>query len=197
MSMSNDGEQWQRLLQEILENQRKLLAHAAMLIQHQQEQYDANREALRQAGQTLGSGARQISREVVQTVETQAHAALERGAGGIYEKLNRQFESAGEQATFASATMSEQRRLLSRTQGALVWKSLLVLLIGACLVIVGTTYWARANLREAQRHQVEAELLRAYNAADVTLCDGRLCANVEARGRQYGDRKQYRLVKPR
>ncbi|OWF62164.1 relaxation protein, partial [Xanthomonas vasicola pv. vasculorum] len=46
-------------------------------------------------------------------------------------------------------------------------------------------------------NQLRAELLRAYNAADVTLCNGQLCANVETKGRSYGDRRQYRQVKPR
>jgi hypothetical protein len=40
-------------------------------------------------------------------------------------------------------------------------------------------------------------LLQAYNRADVTLCGGRLCANVETRGRRYGERGQYVPVAPR
>jgi antitoxin (DNA-binding transcriptional repressor) of toxin-antitoxin stability system len=47
-------------------------------------------------------------------------------------------------------------------------------------------------------NQLSAELLRAYNGADVTLCDhGRLCANVDIRARRYGERGQYLPVAPR
>nr|MDO6953614.1 relaxation protein [Xanthomonas vasicola] len=51
--------------------------------------------------------------------------------------------------------------------------------------------------QQIKDNQLRAELLRAYNAADVTLCNGQLCANVETKGAAYGDRRQYRQVKPR
>ena len=48
------------------------------------------------------------------------------------------------------------------------------------------------------RHQqITAELLRAYNTADVTLCNGRLCANVDGGGERFGADNQYRIVKSR
>ncbi|MFL8092459.1 relaxation protein, partial [Xanthomonas vasicola] len=66
------------------------------------------------------------------------------------------------------------------------------------LVLLGGGGWLLTRYRQQiEDNQVRAELLRAYNAADVTLCGNRLCANVETKGAAYGDRRQYRQVKPR
>ena len=50
---------------------------------------------------------------------------------------------------------------------------------------------------EVRRYQLSAELLKAYDAADVTLCDGKLCANVDPKGAKSGDEGQYRPVRNR
>lgn len=36
-------------------------------------------------------------------------------------------------------------------------------------------------------NQVEAELMRAINQADVSLCEGRLCARVDRTDKRFGD----------
>ena len=41
------------------------------------------------------------------------------------------------------------------------------------------------------------QLLKAYDAADVTLCDGRLCANIDPKGEAFGEEDQYRPVRDR
>jgi len=68
--------------------------------------------------------------------------------------------------------------------------SVLLLLLGG-----GWLLWQyRADI---DHNRISAELLRAYNQADVTLCDGRLCANVDEKGKAYGDQKQYRPIQAR
>ena len=41
-------------------------------------------------------------------------------------------------------------------------------------------------------NQITADLMRAFNRADVVLCEkNQLCANVDTKGKRYGDHKQY------
>ena len=70
--------------------------------------------------------------------------------------------------------------------GALV----LILVAGA----VGVNYH---YLGVIQDNKQSAELARAINRADVTLCDDVLCARVDAKARRRGDKGEYQLIKPR
>jgi hypothetical protein len=41
-------------------------------------------------------------------------------------------------------------------------------------------------------NQLTAELMTTYNHADLVMCEkNRLCANVDTKGKHYGDRRQY------
>lgn len=48
-----------------------------------------------------------------------------------------------------------------------------------------------------QDNKQSAEMVKAINRADVTLCDGVLCARVDAKARRWGEKGEYQLVKPR
>ncbi|MDS0831781.1 relaxation protein, partial [Xanthomonas citri pv. punicae] len=94
-------------------------------------------------------------------------------------------------------SLADQLKRIERGQRLLLWKGAAVVL-GSLLLLLGGGGWLLGQYRQQIRDtQLRAELLRAYNAADVTLCGGQLCANVDTKGAAYGDRRQYRLVKPR
>jgi hypothetical protein len=48
-----------------------------------------------------------------------------------------------------------------------------------------------------KQNQMSADLVTLYNHADVTICDGRLCANVDPKGKRYGQHGEYATVKER
>lgn len=82
---------------------------------------------------------------------------------------------------------SDQLQRIKRAQRLLLWKGAAVV-VGSLLVLLGGGRWLLAHYRQQiEDNQLRAELLRAYNAADVTLCNGQLCANVETKGQAYGD----------
>ena len=95
-------------------------------------------------------------------------------------------------------SLCDQLRRIERGQLLLLWKGAAVIL-GSLLLLLGGGGWLLTQYRQeiGDNQQLRAEPLRAYNAADVTLCGGRLCANVEIKSAGLGDRRQYRLVKPR
>jgi len=66
--------------------------------------------------------------------------------------------------------------------------------VAATLLIVGAIGGMWYFQMEIQRNRIEADLLRAYNQADVTICDNQLCAKIDKTGKRYGN---YVLVAPR
>ena len=74
--------------------------------------------------------------------------------------------------------------------------------VGVCLaslvlIVLGGGWLSRHYYDEIRRYQLSAELLKAYDAADVTLCNGKLCANVDPKAAKSGDKGQYRPVRDR
>ncbi len=91
----------------------------------------------------------------------------------------------------------QQMNRLSRLHQQTLWKVWGVVAFSA-LVLVGGSVWLALQYRQdIKRNQISADLLRAYNQADVNLCDGRLCARVEAANGGAGRYGEYVLVKPR
>ncbi len=87
-------------------------------------------------------------------------------------------------------SLSDQLRRIERGQLLLLWKGATVIL-GSLLLLLGGGGWSLIQYRqEIGDNQLRAEQLRAYNAADVTLCGGRLCANVEIKSAGFDDRRQ-------
>jgi len=93
-----------------------------------------------------------------------------------------------------SQTLAEQLQRMERLHRQLIWKVAGITFGSLLLLLVGGSWLSKHYYDEIRENQLSAELLRAYNQADVNLCGGRLCANVESRGPKYGDKKQYRLV---
>lgn len=96
-----------------------------------------------------------------------------------------------------STLVTEIERLRRASRGVLL-KSL-GLVVAATVLLVAGTIWLGGRYRaEIERNQIQAELLRAYNRADVVLCGKeQLCANVDMRGSGTGEKGRYRRVRPR
>lgn len=117
--------------------------------------------------------------------------------GGIDRPVNayeQRLREAGTQLQQSTDALSRRIEAMDRIHRWLIWKVAAVTF--GCLVLLscggGWLLWKyRGEIRD---HQVQAELLRAYNQADVNLCDGQLCARVETGGKKYGE---YVRVKPR
>lgn len=173
---------------------------------------DTNVEALRQLGTRLvllanavedktRDATRRIdasAKDLLQSIESESHAAMDKASQQAMGKWIEQLNDSMERMKWASRALGEQRLGLSRTQQSLTYLSLASLIIGCVLALGGTWLWAKHYRDEVARLKPEADFLHALNQADVTVCsDGRLCANVETKGKRHGDHKQYQLVKPR
>lgn len=154
--------------------------------------------------------------QMLENAATGAHASVQRldGAGAqiaddVARALSAQLASTLRQATDAAMADARQAlaahaaqiqaldRALLQSRMALLrqyarwWQFGPAVALAACvLAVVGITAWAAQVRGEVARLQLQADALRAYNAADVTLCDGALCARLEPGGR-------YQRIAPR
>lgn len=76
----------------------------------------------------------------------------------------------------------------------------------AALLLLLITGWAvlgyyRSKLADTrqklQQQENVAALVRAFNASDAQVCEGRLCITVDEKAARYGDKRQYRMARSR
>jgi hypothetical protein len=96
-----------------------------------------------------------------------------------------------------SQILATQLQRMQHLHRHLMWKTTGVALASLLLLVAGGTWLSTHYYRVIGENQVAAGLLKAYNAADVVVCEGRLCANVDRKGSPRGDKGQYLPVKRR
>ncbi len=141
----------------------------------------------------VARSAQETLQRVPDTLIRHVQTGIDQPVAGFEKRL----QQAGSAIAEGAHALAAQLNRIERVQRSLLWKSAAVTL-GSLLLLLAGGGWLLVQYRhDIQDNQLRAELLRAYNAADVTLCAGRLCANVDPNGAAYGDRRQYRLIRPR
>ncbi|MFC6839701.1 relaxation protein [Xanthomonas theicola] len=163
-------------------------------LERQQRQLAQQLEQVAQAlPGVLARSAQETLQRVPDTLIRQVQTGIDQPVAGFEKRLQQAGRSIGEGAHALSA----QLKRIERLQRSLLWKTAAIVL-GSLLLLLAGGGWLLVQYRQDIRdNQLRAQLLRAYNQADMTLCKDRLCANVESNGAVYGDRRQYRLVRPR
>lgn len=105
-------------------------------------------------------------------------------------------------AQYQNAVSSTTARLHATGKTIWLWFGI----VSATLLLVLLVAWSvlgyyRRELgttkAELQRYENAASVVQAFDASDAILCGGRVCANAEPKGKRYGDKGQYRQVRPR
>ncbi|HKU17872.1 MAG TPA: hypothetical protein VJP80_01220 [Candidatus Saccharimonadales bacterium] len=95
-------------------------------------------------------------------------------------------------------TLARQVERLEQLHRWAIWKLAGAVGASLALLLAGGLWLGMHYMDVIRDNQVNARLLKAYNAADVTLCaNDQLCAHVAPKGPRYGDQQQYQLVAPR
>lgn len=93
-----------------------------------------------------------------------------------------------QQGTQAAA---EALQTIQRMHRWLIWK-MLGITFGCLLLLTAGGVWLAGYYADVVRqNQVSAELMEAYNSADVAPCGDRLCARVDPKGKHYGEKGEY------
>lgn len=119
--------------------------------------------------------------------------------------LNRPLQDYRESLRAATGELERTKRVaaaqldgLRNLHRVLLWKTVGTVALALAVLLAGGAWLSVHYAGVIQDNRVSADLMRAYNRADVVLCgDGGLCANVDAKHARYGDRGQYVPVKPR
>jgi ABC-type transporter Mla subunit MlaD len=172
-------------------------------------QYERRGEAIDVRLQALGDTLQGLSRQLPATLKTSTDGVLqalpaEMGAlmrDGLAQSLGdyqRRLDAAGHDVEKASQALAGQIGQLQRLHRHLIWKTTGTVALALAVLLAGGAWLSLRYARTIRDNQLSAELLKAYNGADVTLCGGgNLCANVDARGPRYGRNREYLPIKPR
>lgn len=110
--------------------------------------------------------------------------------------LEREFAAAAHALAVEHGQLAAARHAAAGSRIRLLWTASIALLVGASVAVAGASLAVASAKRELGAIQRNQTLLNAINSADVTLCNGRLCARVEV-----GDGAEvsggYRRVLPR
>ncbi len=153
--------------------------------------------ALQDSAHALHAGGQRLGADALAVLREQSRDAVNAGVSEAVAQSRERLAQAAVDAGRASESLRVAGDALLHRRRLWAWAVPAGLIVGSVLAVGGAAYAVAHARSQVQRHHVEAALLRAYNQADVTLCDGRLCANVDMRGRGVGAQEQYRPVQPR
>lgn len=170
---------------------------AAVLMEQFERRCELIEQRVGSLAQQVPGVVRQSSEGLLQTLPEQLLGAVRNGLSRSLEEHERCLQAAGREVESRVHALAARMDVLERLHRHLVWKAAAVALASLFLLLAGGAWLSLHYSQVLRRNQLSAELLEAYNAADVSLCDGRLCANVDADGRRYGSRRQYLPVRGR
>ncbi|MEO8810228.1 MAG: relaxation protein [Rhodanobacter sp.] len=135
---------------------------------------------------------------VLQTLPAEMGSVMRNGLGQSMGEYRQRLGEAGQNVEKASQALAGQISHLQRLHRQLIWKTMGAVVCALALLLAGGAWLSLHYTAVIRDKQLSAELLKAYNGADVTLCgSGKLCANVDTRAPRLGERRQYLPVKPR
>lgn len=158
--------------------------------------------------QTSHHHLQQLAQQVPGVIRQATDAEMQKLPGAVMGKIEagiqqpvfayeQRLQTASQQLQQASQVLSARIMALQALHRHLIWKIAGVALGSLVLVLLGGSWISKHYYDEIRRNQLSAELLKAYDAADVTLCGGKLCVNVDAKSEKFGDAGQYRIVRDR
>lgn len=152
----------------------------------------ASSEQLQGLTQYLPDVVRQSADESMQALPGQVLNQVQQGLSRPVADYQQRLDKAGNEVGSVSHALAQQIKRMEKLQQLLIWK--VVGITAACflLLLVGGIWLSMHYTKVIEENQLTADLMKTYNNADLVMCDkGQLCANVDARGKRYGDHKQY------
>jgi ElaB/YqjD/DUF883 family membrane-anchored ribosome-binding protein len=184
-----------------------LISKTAMLMEKFERnctEIDQRQQALAQhlndLAQKLPLVVRQSADSSLQMLPEQLLGKVQSGLEKPVDQYEKRLKEAGTKVGEGSHALAQQIQRMERLHKHLVWKTAGVV-IGSMLLLLTGGIWLSAHYYGIIReNQISADLLKAYNRADVTLCGknlDQLCANIDRESASYAEKKQYVPIKPR
>jgi hypothetical protein len=181
-----------------------LIGHAAVLM----EQFERRSEHIEQRLQDLGQTLQAVSQHLPEIVKQSADGSLQslpnQIVGQVRDGLERpvqdyqqRLRAAGSEISSEAGALAQQLKRMEQLHRMLIWKVIGATAVCLLLLLGGGAWLAMHYADVIKQNQLSADLLNTYNRADVTICDGHLCANVDPKGKRYGQHGEYATVKER
>ena len=154
-------------------------------------------DALQVAMGNASSAVRAAAEDALQRIPVTVMARIGPALDAPTQQYKHAMDAAGNRLQSGAQVLAGQLQRMEALHRHLVWKVMLAVGGSVALLLVGGGWLGSQYREEIRRHQLGAELLRAYNQADVTMCDGRLCANVDPAAVADGGAGRYVLVRDR
>lgn len=155
-------------------------------------------DTLQGLAQQLPGVVRASVQDLLQSLPGEMASTVREGLGHAMGEYRQSLRTASGEVEKASQALAGQISHLQRLHRQLIWKTVGTSMITLALLLAGGAWLSMHYARVIKDNQLSAELMKAYNGADVVLCgDGGLCANVDGKGARYGDHRQYLPIRPR
>ena len=163
-------------------------------LEHQQQ---ALSQQLQQLTQLLPGTVRQSADASLQRLPTAVMQQIETALGQAMSGYEQRLRDSGQLLQTGAEVVAAQVRRTEKLSRTVAWKALGSVIAAVAILLAGSLFLASHYRKQIRDNQIRADLLRAYNQADVTLCGERLCANVDVTAKGSGPQQQYRPVQPR
>jgi hypothetical protein len=184
-----------------------LISKTAMLM----EKFERNCNEIDQRQQALTQHLNDLTQRLPLVVQQSADSSLQTLPGELLGRVQsgleqpvsqyeKRLSDAGAKVGEGSGALAQQLQRMERLHKHLVWKTAAVAIGSMVLVLVGGIWLSAHYYGIIRENQVSADLLKAYNSADVALCgknNDQLCANIDRESAAYGAEGKYVPVKPR
>jgi hypothetical protein len=155
----------------------------------------ASSEQLQQLTQSLPGVVKQSAEDSMQALPRQVLSQVQQGLSRPVADYQQRLDRAGTEVGSVSHALAQQIKRMETLQQLLIWKVVGVTAACLLLLLVGGIWLSTHYTHVIEENQLTADLMRTYNNADLVMCDKRqLCANVDAKGKRYGDHGQYMPV---
>jgi hypothetical protein len=159
-----------------------LLQKMAVVFEQLSRDGELAQQDLRQCAERVPEMVRQSLQEQLHQITEDITVGVGRGLGQPLMDCEQQLSRAGDKARDATQVLADEFGRVETLHRHLIWKVSGVVLGALALVLGGAIWLSMYYIGVIRDNQVSAELLKAYNAADVALCEGRLCARI---GKKY------------
>lgn len=171
-----------------------LISQMAAIVEQFDRRCEQSSRELQQLTQQVPGLVQQSTNEQMQRIPAQVMGHVRGGIEQPVAAYEQRLRAASEQLQEASRSLATQLQRSEVLHRHLVWKVAGTVLGSLLLLLVGGIWLSKHYYTEIRQNQISAELLKAYNQADVQLCEGRLCAKVDSADKRFGE---YRPVKAR
>jgi vacuolar-type H+-ATPase subunit H len=162
-----------------------------------QQQLASLTKAAQESTRQLPAAARQSADGLLSSLPSHVMQQVQKGLDQSTFQAHQRLEAVAAQTAQRVEQLGRQIQQFQHVSRMLIWKIVGITAISLACLLVGGIWLANHYYTVIRDNQIDATLMQAYNRADVTLCHGQLCANVDTKGARYGNDKQYLIVKPR